>query len=248
MKKVLASILIISILLLSFPATVLAAEPSNKPITPPELKSVTFIHYEKPDKPGKPDKPAPEPEGSYKLLGLYLPDTSTYYVNGAGAPEGAVGEIQSSFNEWDDVVTNTELFSDFAESTTASGLRQDGQNTISWVRIAPPKAIAVTRLWYLDDGNPATLDSIVEFDIDFNAFLQWGIDPDGEESTYFLDSAFDVRNIATHEVGHVVGLADLYEDKNSELTMYGYGSIGETIKISLAGGDIEGAQYIYNTP
>lgn len=248
MKKVLFSILTVSILLASLPATVLAAGPSQQPITPHELKSVTFVHYAKPaDHPVKPPKEEPQPEGSYKLLGIYLPDTFAYYINEAGAPEGAAEQIQSSFEAWDDAVA-AELFSDSAGSTSVAGFGQDGQNTVSWVKIAPPKAIAITRLWYIDDGDPATLDPIIEFDIAFNAFLDWGIDPDGEGSAYFLDGAFDVRNIATHEVGHVVGLADLYEDKNSELTMYGYGSTGETLKISLAGGDIEGAQSIYDIP
>jgi hypothetical protein len=233
-------------LLLSFPATVFAAESSKKPLTPPDLKNLTFIHYVKPDKPGKPPKEEPEPEGSYKLLGLYISGTVTYHVN-VGVPAEVTTEIFKSFEEWDKV-TNMELFNNSYGYTNTSGLKHDGQNTISWVRIAPPKIIALTSLWYWDDGNPATLDPIDEFDITFNTFLQWGIDPDGEESTYFLESAFDVRNIATHEVGHVVGLADLYEDKNSDLTMYGYGSTGETIKISLATGDIDGASDIYNTP
>lgn len=245
MKKLLAILLAI-VLTLAVATPALAVEPSKKPITPPELKNLTFIHYAKPDKPGKPPKEEPEPEGSYKLTGLYLSGNAEYYVNVAGAPAGAVDEIYYSFEAWDDEVTNTELFSNSFGSTSASGLRRDGQNTISWVKVAPRRIIAVTSMWYLDDGNPATLNPIVEFDIAFNAFLEWGIDADGEGGDYLLYGAYDVRNIGTHEVGHVVGLADLYEDKNSELTMYGYGSTGQTIKISLAGGDIEGANYIYN--
>ncbi|MQY58034.1 MAG: matrixin family metalloprotease [Clostridia bacterium] len=245
MKKVLISFLIISILLLSFPVTVLAAEPSNKPITPPELKSITFIHYAKPDKPpGKPDKPdeppLPEPDNSaYELLGIYLPDTVTYHVNPDGAPEGVLAEIQLSFETWDDE-TGKELFI-FNSLTNSSGLNLDAQNTISWRRIAPRNIIAVTRLWYDAAGQ------IVEFDIAFNAFLKWGIDPD-DEGPISLSKMYDIQNIATHEVGHVVGLADLYEDQYRELTMYGYGKTGEIIKISLEEGDIAGAQYLYSAP
>jgi len=245
MKKVLISILVVLILLLSFPATVLAAESSKKPLTPPELKSVTFIHYAKPDKPGKPDEPdeppLSEPDNSaYELLGIYLPDTVTYHVNLDGAPEEVLDEIQLSFETWDEE-TGKELFI-FDSLTNRSGLNLDGQNTLSWRRIAPRNIIAVTRLWY------DAADQIVEFDIAFNAFLKWGIDPD-DEGPISLSKMYDVQNIATHEVGHVVGLADLYEDQYRELTMYGYGRTGETIKISLEEGDIAGAQYIYsNTP
>ena len=54
-----------------------------------------------------------------------------------------------------------------------------------------------------------------------------------------------MRNIATHEVGHVVGLDDFYETKYSEITMYGYSSKGETKKISLANGDKYGTRALY---
>jgi len=245
MRKVIVAILVISILLLSLPSLAVFAKSDQKPITPSELKSITFIHYAKPDNPpGKPDKPdeppPPEPDNSaYELLGIYLPDTVTYHVNPDGAPEGVLAEIQLSFETWDDE-TGKELFI-FNSLTSNSGLNLDEQNTISWRRIAPRNIIAVTRLWY------DAADEIVEFDIAFNAFLKWGIDPD-DDGPVSLSKKYDAQNIATHEVGHVVGLADLYEDQYRELTMYGYGKTGETIKISLEEGDIAGAQYLYGAP
>ena len=81
----------------------------------------------------------------------------------------------------------------------------------------------------------------------FNAFLKWGVDPDGEGPAE-LSKAYDVENIATHEVGHVAWLNDLYEEQYREFTMYGYGKTGETIRISLEEGDIAGAQYLYGEP
>ena len=244
MRKVIVALLVISILLLNLPSLAVFAKSEQKPITPPELKSVTFIHYAKPDKPGKPDEPdeppLPEPDNSaYELLGIHLPDTVTYHVNPDGAPEGVLAEIQLSFETWDEE-TGKELFI-FDSLTNRSGLNLDEQNTISWRRIAPRNIIAVTRLWYDAAGQ------IVEFDIAFNAFLKWGIDPD-DEGPIPLSKMYDVQNIATHEVGHVVGLADLYEDQYRELTMYGYGKTGETVKISLEEGDIVGAQSLYGAP
>jgi len=179
---------------------------------------------------------------AYKLWGFYLPRTATYYVNPSGGPMGALAEIELAFETWD-VVTNTELFNP-ALQTTASGFSNDAQNTISWVGIAPTTIIAMTRIWYWDDGDPTTLDAIEEFDIVFNALLKWGIDPD-DEGPSKLKNAYDVQNIATHEAGHAVGLDDLYEDPYRELTMYGKSSKGETIKISLEQGDIAGTQYLY---
>lgn len=246
MKRSLVVVCIAIALILGLSSVVFAGEPPNKPITPPQLKEITFIHYARPDRPGpdRPGKPQPPPvdNTAYELLELFLPDIVTYYVNPSGAPVGALGEIESAFETWD-AVTGTELFNP-ASQTTVSGFSYDGQNTISWAGIAPRRIIAMTSIWYWDDDDPTTLDAIAEFDVVFNALLKWGIDPD-DEGPLRLKKAYDVQNIATHEAGHVVGLADLYEDLYRELTMYGYGSKGETIKISLEQGDIAGTQYLY---
>jgi hypothetical protein len=55
----------------------------------------------------------------------------------------------------------------------------------------------------------------------------------------------DFENIATHELGHSVGLGDLYTDACSEQTMYGYADNGETKKRTLEAGDIKGVQELY---
>jgi hypothetical protein len=245
MKRNIVVICITIALIFGLSSVVSAAKPLKRPITPPQLKEITFIHYAKPDKPGKP-QPSPVDNTAYKLWGFYLPGALTYYVNPNGAPVGALAEIKSAFETWD-AVTGMELFNDSVLQTTASGFGNDGQNTISWVGIAPPNIIAMTRIWYLDDGDPTTLDAIEEFDIVFNALLKWGIDPD-DEGPLKLKKAYDIQDIATHEAGHVVGLDDLYEDLYRELTMYGYSSKSETNKISLEQGDIDGAQYLYGAP
>jgi len=55
----------------------------------------------------------------------------------------------------------------------------------------------------------------------------------------------DLQNIATHELGHGVGLGDLYITACSEETMYGYSNYGETKKRTLNAGDIMGIQKLY---
>ncbi|MFC2027045.1 matrixin family metalloprotease, partial [Chloroflexota bacterium] len=205
-------------------------------ITPKDIKEMTFVHFAKPDSPpgqSKKDKPEPEPEDIYKLIGTKLYEEATYYVNTSGAPVDSDIEIIESFETWDNEVA-ADLFA-YGGETSLSGRKYNGQNTVSWARIAPKSTIAIATFWYY--SNPEDFDEIIEFDIVFNSFLNWGIE---------LTDAFDVQNIATHEVGHVVGLGDLYDSDNSEQTMYGYGSIGETKKISLEEGDIKGAQAIYN--
>jgi hypothetical protein len=82
-------------------------------------------------------------------------------------------------------------------------------------------------------------------DIEFSTAYKWGIDPDGEGGQTLDSSTFDVRDVGTHEVGHVVGLADLYQTNYSELTMYRYAAPAETLKRSLQNGDILGTQKLY---
>ncbi len=222
-----------------------ADKPGNGP---PELEKVVFIHYDKdvkPDKPGKPDKPEKpggdeNPIDQYKLSKLILPGTMAYYIN-PPAISGAVGAINASFDIWDSM-TQQVLF-DYVTVTNKSGVLQDYQNTVSWAPISDPRVIAQATMWYVPGKPPR---AIVEFDIVFNSLLAWGIDPDGEGPTTI--SAYDIQNIVTHEAGHPVGLADLYQDEYNMLTMYGYSGLGETQKCSLESGDINGAQSLYGAP
>ncbi len=245
MRSKILACLLAAVLIACLGATVASA-----PVTSPDIKSIEVTYYAKSDNPVKPDKPPGKPPKEeeppppvdntcYELLGLELTGTATYVVNPKGAPTGAIAEIKDAFEAWDGV-TAAELFADTVGTTTAVGWSEDGENTVSWVGIIPRSIVAIAVIWYVPYTDGDGLGEIVEFDITFNALQKWGID--GEKR------AFDVRNVATHEVGHVVGLADLYEDLYRELTMYGYTSKGETIKISLEEGDILGVQYLYPEP
>ena len=58
----------------------------------------------------------------------------------------------------------------------------------------------------------------------------------------------DLENIATHELGHGLGLGDLYKDACSDVTMFGYSTEGETKKRTLEPADIAGIQELYGAP
>jgi hypothetical protein len=116
----------------------------------------------------------------------------------------------------------------------------DGKNDIYFAPLASDNAIAMTTVWYY-----TSTKEIVEADIQMNTNMRWGIDADGEGKKFTLTNAYDIRNIATHEIGHVCGLADLYTGRSSELTMYGYGALGEVKKDSLGAGDIAGLVKLY---
>ncbi|MFB0524760.1 MAG: matrixin family metalloprotease [Phycisphaerae bacterium] len=218
----------------------------HKPITPGGYYArLVLIHYAKPPWAGKPDKEEQEKDyDTYALLGLSWPADVLpvdYFIDPDHAPGGSVDEVEAAFEVWDDA-TSAELFDAPGVDTTANPSvdEPDYVNTVSWRKVVPPRVIAVTFIWY----DPETYE-IVDCDVVMNTRKDWGIDTDGEGEGFVLEDAFDVRNIVTHEAGHVVGLDDLYDDIYSELTMYGYSSEGETKKISLENGDRLGCQAIY---
>ena len=56
---------------------------------------------------------------------------------------------------------------------------------------------------------------------------------------------YDAQDILTHEIGHWLGLDDIYDSTQKDLTMYGYGRKGELKKNTLETGDILGIQSLY---
>jgi len=113
----------------------------------------------------------------------------------------------------------------------------DGQNEAFFGPVASPGAIAVTTVWGIFGGPPRNRELVewdqVYDDVDFD----WASDGSA--------SAMDFENIATHELGHTFGLADLYTGECAEETMYGYAAEGETNKRDLATGDIAGISSLY---
>ncbi|MEM2204845.1 MAG: matrixin family metalloprotease [Candidatus Hadarchaeales archaeon] len=154
-----------------------------------------------------------------------------------------VGAIRRAFENWDEAV-GLELYNNVvtvSRLASASTKRPDYRNVVTWGRLQRG-VVAVTYLWYLTDTG-----ELVDADIVFNSYYRWGIDPDGEGTVYQLSGAFDLQDIATHEVGHFTGLDDLYDEPYWAMTMYGHANFGETCKVSLEPGDIAGAQAIYGS-
>jgi hypothetical protein len=226
-------------------------------VASPDLESIKVIHYAKGGIPGPPPKEEPPPVDNsyYEILGPKWGSTVSYRIDPDLAPAGAVGEIEAAFEAWD-AVTSTELFAPAIVDPGASASLDtpDGVNTVTFRVLAGlPKALAVTVIWYVDVDGSGTMtegDMMYDTDMIFNLKFKWAIDPDGEGrlKADAKGKYYDVRNIAIHEAGHVVGLDDLYDEIYSELTMYGSAGAKETKKISLETGDIAGAQYLYGAP
>jgi hypothetical protein len=145
----------------------------------------------------------------------------------------------SDIDKWEDAagaeilgdgsVTNTTLSADM-DST-------DGKNEVYFGEIADVGAIGITIVWGVFRGPPSSRE-LVEWDMVFDQ-----VDFDWSDSGE--PGKMDFESIATHELGHAIGLDDLYTSDCSEETMYGYASYGETKKSTLEAGDIAGAKELY---
>jgi hypothetical protein len=244
---------IIAILLLSAP--VMSAAPGENQGKGP-IDKITFVHYPKSEaaKSG-----GSEPGGTgvlsstYKYTGVRWPGnnvTVNYIVNTKvnGIAESSFSKaIQNAFTTWDDAGKGI-TFSGTSSDSQAGTL--DTQNVVSWGPISSSNAIAVTYIWYFRNTK-----EIFETDTIMNSAFAWSYTPpemDTKNPTPYADplntgntGSFDVCNIMTHEAGHWLMLGDLYNTRDSYLTMYGYGSPGEIKKDTLGYGDTLGIQKAY---
>lgn len=211
----------------------------------PALEKIEFIHWKKNFARLETAK-APKLPTCYKFLTpTKVKWTSlpvSYVINPANPQtlaesficEAIINSVESE-KSWDKS-TSKELFKDYEtcpiDHTATYGV-QDYRNAIIFGNYPTAGVIAVTTVWY----NPAT-KSIVEFDIEFDTDWIWG-------DVTANSSVMDLQNIATHEFGHGVGLADVYDNVCNRVTMYGYSDYGETIKRTLEQPDITGLRTLY---
>lgn len=253
-RKVIAAMLLALTLVFASSFTVIpifADKPDNP--GPPDIQQKIFIHYAKPDNPGK-GKPGGDESGYYKLEGakwLSFPVSLEINPSESGLDAGLVLDtVHVAAEEWDsgaysqleDIAwhgVKPDLFADTITTTTKgyddlawTKDKMDGCNTIVWGNYPTSGVIAITILWY----NVKT-KAILEFDMVFDTDYAWG------DAT--LANVMDLQNIATHELGHGVGLSDLYQSQAYQETMYGYSSEGDITKRDLYIGDKAGITKLY---
>ena len=113
----------------------------------------------------------------------------------------------------------------------------DGKNEIQFGAIADAGILAATTIWGQFEG-PVEDRYIVETDILFNENQKFTLDGSAD--------SYSFKNILTHELGHWLGLGDIYDETCKEATMYGYASKGETKKTSLLKIDSDALRTLYN--
>jgi hypothetical protein len=109
---------------------------------------------------------------------------------------------------------------------TTRAIKYDGFNVIDFGSLGGG-ALGINYIWYQSG-------KILESDLRLNkADHEW-------TTRKAAKNRYQVINVATHELGHQVGLEDL-ADPHGRLTMFGSSSKGERSKVSLGRGDMRGA-------
>ncbi|MDA2938245.1 M10 family metallopeptidase domain-containing protein [Acidobacteria bacterium AH-259-A15] len=207
----------------------------------------------------KPKKEPPPPEennthldGHFELIGGVWEDlTPGAAVVGPGLefsvdlrlfPEGSGQAIQDAFDAWE-LETPGDLLDPvggiiFEDVTVGFA---DGVNTYSMRNLGGGGVLAATFITWDDLNNNNEIDAaepFIEMDVVHNSTVKWATSP-GKGRWW------DVQNVATHEIGHVFGLAhpgDVHEEDKRQ-TMFASAPPKETSKRDLeTDGDIPGIQ------
>jgi hypothetical protein len=180
--------------------------------------------------------------------------TSGYFnggVDASGTSASDFSAIRKSFQTWMNLPgINLTIIEDPSTSTSASS--SDGSNTVQWVKTGwrnlsfrpPSNALAVTLLSF-DSGSGALTDADIYFNSDT---FPWAVVDSNSENGYV-----DVQNIATHEIGHFLGLdhssEDFLESDSSlaDATMYYASMPGETSRRDLHADDMHAILSLYGS-
>lgn len=171
---------------------------------------------------------------AYSLEGTRIPSSVTAHLNPRGAPvSGAASILQTAFNTWkaaDANAPSVNVVSDGTATTPSS----NGQDEIMFKPLGR-RTLGITYTWHWSTGG-------YESDMAFNTRIPWFQAPGEGDGCYEGVNQYDFQSTATHEAGHMYGLAHTSAPFN---TMYYSVTMGETYKRSLAPGDAAGLRAIY---
>ena len=262
MKKIfsfLSSLLLFTIIAISFSVQQSSAV-SNLPIPEkngdypdpehPGIRVRVFVHE---PKQGKPEQnPSlvcssdPDSVNNTAAANWHLPSAWTYRLNPSSVPQSVGGNnlqpiASNAFAQWTNALTSSSSKPNITKGADTNVNKQayDAQNVIAWGRTSGT-ALGVTYIRY-----NTTTGTVVDVDTIMNQKFTWSWNGGGS-AVCANENSYDAQNILTHELGHWMGLDDMYDSSlYANNTMYGYGAKGEVKKDTLTTGDAQGLQSIY---
>lgn len=210
-----------------------------------------FIHYKqgfaRPEKPGgsKPSKASScyaflASGVKWKVAEPYVFDETADNIDQLPSAALLLTEFATAVAKWEvaagkDILGAGSLGTVFPDQL---GTLPNELNEVTFGSIPGADVIAITYVWGVWSGPPSGRQ-LLEWDMVFNIGWGWG-----DELTNPGNTLMDFLNVATHELGHAVGL-DHPSDSCTEETMYAYADYNETKKRDLNAGDIAGIQKLY---
>lgn len=134
--------------------------------------------------------------------------------------------ISNSCLTWNNAGSGNLVYKSSTEHNDTTYPNNNGVNQITKGNRGTDKYLMQTSFWTNWQGYAT------EADIDINGDHPW--------SNNLTAGTYDVQNVMTHEIGHLLGLADHYDQQSSEITMYGYSDRQETKKRTLEQADLDG--------
>jgi predicted Zn-dependent protease len=201
-----------------------------------DIAKIVFVDYKKPKSihTGPAGDVCGDGTGKYATLSGGIkwnsfPVPYTIDVSSSGIDSTAAkAAVKAAFNTIDD---EEHPAGDFFVLTTSNP-----KITVKWANIDGTGSILAQTTTYYNTASK----TIVKADIVFDSGDKWSVN-----SNFGCGgggSSFDVQDVATHELGHAIGLGHVTDNL---LTMYKYASPGETLKSSLGRGDQRGIDKLY---
>lgn len=202
-----------------------------------EFAEEVFIDYAAPSHAGPGPHPTAE-SSDFKLTqgGIKWPNGATvkYAVLTAGCSNDcadAVNQIDLSFNAWELGVLTFTRDDGSPDTNPCTG----SANSVSFSTVDGASGV----LAFASVCRNVATKEIVGFRIVYDSAETWSDSGDAGK--------FDIRNVGTHEAGHVGGLGHDNPARSGCLTMYKFSGLAETQKRTLGLGDKLGMDTLYST-
>jgi hypothetical protein len=141
---------------------------------------------------------------------LYLLTDANYNAEGLNT-NSVCSSIETAASIWDAASSQVLFASTVIPSSSVSRDVQDGKSVHSWENIGSYNGVyspGHAHVWYTTSSQEDGFFQITDSDVDYNTYYNWNT------NGISIGTNYDVETIAVHELGHTLGLADLY-NKNS---------------------------------